>query len=107
METKYKVGDKVKVKSLDWYNSNKDENDEICDGDINFNEFMSENCGKEFEVSYIYPAVGGYLLEGTQWMWANWMFEDKPDINTNKQQILDQIERVQIELDKLRALCNN
>lgn len=31
METKFKEGDVVLIKSLDWYNKNKDENGDIKD----------------------------------------------------------------------------
>ena len=47
METKYKVGDKVKVNSLEWYNFNKNEYGEIINRDINFLEEMSKYYGKE------------------------------------------------------------
>ena len=83
MESKYKVGDKVRIKSLDWYNSNKDENGEILphsDKYLFFLEKMSECCGKEFEVRHVYPDEI-YLLEGTEWMWEDWMLEDKPTFN--------------------------
>ena len=53
MESKYKAGDKVRVKSLVWYNSNKNENGEIVKDYITFLEGMSEYCGKYFEVSYV------------------------------------------------------
>ena len=44
----YKKGDKVKVKSLDWYNANKNREDAIIFGDFLhiFDESMSEFCGK-------------------------------------------------------------
>ena len=52
---KYKVGDKVLIKSLDWYNENKDE-----DGNIDINcEFTfyvdrSKYCGKIFTIIEIF-----------------------------------------------------
>src|SRR5574344_640097 len=101
MESKYKVGDKVRVKSLEWYNSNKDGEGHIDRGTILLLKEMSAYCGKEFEVRYVNPG-GEYFLKGNEWIWEDWMFEDNTDINTNKQQILEQIERVQQELDKLR-----
>lgn len=82
MESRYKVGDKVRVKSLEWYNSNKDEYSEIINGDIGFLEEMSAYCGKEFEVSYVYSNEI-YLLKGNEWCWVDWMFEDNTD-NTAK-----------------------
>ena len=85
MKTKYKVGDKVRVKSLEWYNSNKDENGNVLshsDECLFFPEEMSTYCGKEFEVIYIHPIVG-YFLEGTQWFWADWMFEE--ELSTKEQ----------------------
>ena len=109
MESKYKAGDKVRIKSLDWYNSNKNENGEIIQHSGNylfFIEKMSECCGKEFEVSYVYPNEI-YLLKDADWLWEDWMLEDDLNINTNKQQILKLVERVQAELAELRALCNS
>ena len=80
MESKYKLGDRVRVKSLDWYNSNKNENGEIVKDYITFLEGMSEYCGKYFEVSYVYPNEI-YLLKDADWLWEDWMFEDKPTFN--------------------------
>ena len=43
---KYKAGDKVKIKSLDWYNQNKDAFGFIFCNHICFDEKMTEFCGK-------------------------------------------------------------
>lgn len=107
MESKYKVGDKVRVKSLEWYNFNKDEKGNVLphyDKHLFFPEEMSEDCGKEFEIRYVYSNEI-YLLKGNEWMWEDWMFEEES--KTKEQQVLEQIERVQQEIDKLRLLYNS
>ena len=38
-------------------------------------------------------------------MWEDWMFEEES--KTKEQQVLEQIERVQQEIDKLRLLYNS
>ena len=49
METKFKVGDVVKVKSLDWYNKHKGENGYIIvERNHPFTEEMKKFCGKYF-----------------------------------------------------------
>ena len=58
----YKEGDKVQIKSLDWYNENKDE-----DGEIEFEEFrfvspMSEFCGKILTIDVDFED-GTYLMK--------------------------------------------
>ena len=77
---KYKVGDKVRVKSLDWYNQNKD-----SDGDIYLNDFeksfikeMSAFCGKEATV--VFNLGGEYQIDidNKEWGWYDWMLEDEP-----------------------------
>ena len=110
MESKYKVGDKVRIKSLDWYNSNKDINYNIRKDNQTFLECMSKYCGKEYEIYNVICGINHYvykLYDTDTWCFSDWMFEDELSINTKEQQILNQIERVQAELDKLRALCNN
>ena len=53
-EMKFKVGDVVKVKSLDWYNSNKTENGLIIvECNHPFTEEMKEFCGKYFCINDI------------------------------------------------------
>src|SRR5574344_823144 len=101
MESKYKVGDKVRVKSLEWYNFNKDENGDVLPHDdkhLFFPKEMSEYCGKELEVRCVNPN-GEYFLKGNEWMWEDWMFEEES--KTKEQQVLEQIERVQQEIDDI------
>lgn len=43
---KYKVGDKVRMKSLDWYNTFKDEHGVVDCGQWYFDKKMSRFCGK-------------------------------------------------------------
>ena len=74
MESKYKVGDKVRIKSLEWYNSNKDINNNVRKGGQTFLKEMSEYCGKYFEVSYV-SSNGICHLKGINWCWVDWMFE--------------------------------
>ena len=57
---KYKVGDKVRIKSLDWYNENKDEAGNIRykkDGlayPIFFSKYMSYFCGKTLTIKSVF-----------------------------------------------------
>lgn len=51
---KYKAGDRVRIKSLDWYNENKDETDDIeCSNGIWFYREMSKFCGKVMTISHV------------------------------------------------------
>jgi hypothetical protein len=43
---KHKIGDKVRVKSLDWYNANKNHNGYITGLGETFGDTMSKFCGK-------------------------------------------------------------
>ena len=88
MGSKYKVGDKVRIKSLAWYNSNKDENGDTASGYISFLKVMSAYCGKECEVSYVFPN-GMYYLKGMQWYWADWMLEDNTNNTATPQRKVD------------------
>lgn len=47
----YKIGDKVKIKSFDWYNENKDAFGFIFCNHICFDEKMSEFCGKTVTIA--------------------------------------------------------
>ena len=60
---KYKIGDKVRIKSLDWYNENKASDDEIWCSPYWF--------GKEHSKSAtIAPAtIWGWLLSGAGPFW--------------------------------------
>ena len=42
---RYKIGDRVKIKSLDWYNQNKDQHGRVACGYHVFTEEMSKFCG--------------------------------------------------------------
>lgn len=80
---KYKVGDKVKIKSLEWYNQNKDSYGDIYLNDygISFIKEMSVFCGKEATV--VFDLGGEYQIDidNKKWSWKDWMLEDEPTIS--------------------------
>lgn len=66
------VGDKVKIRSLEWYNQNKDKTD--CIGF--FVPEMAEYCGQEATI--VEAHFKTYLLDidGQGWYWTEEMFEE-------------------------------
>ena len=86
---KYKVGDKVRIKSLDWYNENKDEDGDVpCVCDILFLERMKKYCGKILTISKVYNCTGRYdgkhiyEMEGAKNIdWTEDMIECKVEEN--------------------------
>ena len=75
METKFKKGDIVRVKSLDWYDNNKDEkgNVTVTGYSCSFTKVLSEFCGKCF----IIDEVGdkGIYLDDLPYSFYEWMLE--------------------------------
>lgn len=76
METNFKEGDVVRIKSLDWYNNNKDEN-----GNVNvtgylcsFTKVLSQFCGKCFVIEKV-EDTGGIYLNDLPYVFYEWMFE--------------------------------
>ena len=58
----YKVGDKVRIKNLDWYNNNKDEDGDVPDNTMGV-LFLRENdwcLGKEFIIKEVYHGIEQY-----------------------------------------------
>lgn len=75
----YSPGDKVVIKSIDWYNENKDELGHVKLQDETFVSDMAQYCGCEMTISEVseYPNVYGYYLEEDKehWGWTADMFE--------------------------------
>lgn len=75
---RYKKGDKVRVKSLDWYNANKNPEDAIIFEGFNiFDESMSEFCGKVVTIEHCNTKHNYYDIEedGKVNYWTDEMFE--------------------------------
>lgn len=71
---KHKVGDKVRVKSLDWYNANKNQIGQIqCLSNV-FVEGMSKLCGKLVTINSI--TKHGYYIDEYKYNWSDDMFEE-------------------------------
>ena len=84
---KYKVGDKVRVKSLEWFNANKIVDSyghwsvEVNENDGNKESFVEEMtgyCGKEATIAAIVNDSYSYRIDiggPTGWNWTDSMFE--------------------------------
>lgn len=70
----YKVGDRVRIKSIDWYNKNKDKFSRVwtSDGQIPFEKYMSHFCGKVMTISFVginyYAMIGDFVAHWTDEM---------------------------------------
>ena len=79
-DMKYKVGDRVKIKSLDWYNENKNE-----DGNIRYNhgtayhifftKYMSIFCGETVTIKCVYEKSYYMNETGSCEFWTDEMIE--------------------------------
>lgn len=79
---KYKIGDKVKVKSLDWYNQNKDEFGKVKCGGYVFPYPMTKHCGKTVTIRCINTKDCYYVIyedDGYR-SWTDEMIEGIVDI---------------------------
>ena len=77
---KYKVGDKVRIKNLDWYNQNKDEDDNVpliesTNSDYNFVEAMRGFCGKVMTISSVNSYYYDMAEDDGDYYWTDEMIE--------------------------------
>ena len=73
---KYKEGDKVRIKSLDWYNENKDEYGYVRLGDYLFTPDLAKYCGEEFTISHTTQfTLPTYVMIGNGHEWSDEMIE--------------------------------
>ena len=76
---KYNVGDKVQIKSLDWYNENKDELGNMDCGDVLMTTEKSQFCGKIVTISNVSDVIDAYKIEEDNecYNWTDEMIECK------------------------------
>lgn len=76
METKLKKGDIVRIKSLDWYNNNKDEkgNVTVTGYSCSFTKVLSELCGKCLVIKKV-EDTGDIYLNDLPYVFYEWMLE--------------------------------
>ena len=74
---KYKVGDKVRIKSLDWYYENRDKIGQIDCGNVCFVRNMATLCGKIVSISSILPTLEVYRIkeDDGEFNWTDEMIE--------------------------------
>ena len=72
----YKVGDRVRIKSLEWYNKNKNRYGSVECGFYCFTKEMSAHCGQVMTISNKLQLNGGILImEKDSHFWTNQMIE--------------------------------
>lgn len=95
---KYKVGDKVKVKSIEWYNENKNNHGRIyISNNVIFQPNMSEFCGSILTIKNINIDMSTYVVEENSYHWTDEMFEE-----FTKEWIYDEN-----DIDSLHEVCQS
>lgn len=76
---RYKQGDKVKIKSLDWFKANEYNGQGIYDDVLAFLKMTDECCGKELTIDFIFTDERGtsYIMKEpkVQWRFTDSMIE--------------------------------
>ena len=86
---KYKVGDKVRIKSFDWYYSNSDCMGDIQCGDWYFTISQASYCGKVLTISAICDDF--YMMKGIGHHWTDEMIEGIVDEPQEKMVSLEDV----------------
>ena len=92
---KYKVGDKVRIKSLDWYYKNRDRMDQVDCGNDYFIYSMTPLCEKVVTISSVLPTLKVYRIKEDDGIfnWADEMFEGLVEEGNNMNNI-DKLKRI-------------
>ena len=74
---KYKAGDEVLVKSLDWYYQNRDRMEQVDCGNACFIRSMTKLCEKKVTISSVLPTLEVYRIKEDDgiFTWTDEMFE--------------------------------
>lgn len=93
---KYKVGDKVKIKSLDWFKANEYGGQGMYDDVLAFLKMTDECCGKELTIDFIFADERGtgYIMKEPnvfQWRFTDSMIEGLADEPQEKMVSLDKV----------------
>lgn len=90
---KYKVGDKVRIKSEKWYNSNKNDFGSVELTVDNFVYGMAKYCGMEAKIVGFIGNGNEYLIDidDRYWYWTDDMFEDSTSHIEEKPTISEQM----------------
>ena len=87
---KYNVGDKVKIKGLDWYYSNSDCMGNVNCGDFDFTTLQTSYCGKTLEILYV--CDGFYIMKDIGHHWTDEMIEGIADVEPQEKMVsLEQV----------------
>ena len=104
---KYRPGDKVKIKSLDWYNENKNDFGLIFCNNICFDEKMIEFCGKTVTIvaqrdnKYYFISEDNCLS-----FWSEDMIEGIADESQDKMVSLDKVCEMLRKTDTIHYMEN-
>ena len=107
---KYKVGDKVRIKSLEWYKSakkNKGGHIENSSG-VLFNAEMAIYCGCNAEIIEVRHSSEGQEffkldIDDGNWSWYNWMFDESFSDKGENQTAYDYEQLKEIAIELIRA----
>lgn len=89
-KTKFKVGDKVRIKDIDWYEKNKSKSHgTIACGDKYFEYDMKEWCGKIMTILEVYQTCYIMQEDGAKDLWTDEMIECLVEEETPKFKIND------------------
>ena len=78
---KYKVGDKVKVKSFLWYNENYPDCGGFMLNGVWFTKEMSHYCGEIATITKCNGVCYRIDIDKGVWSWHDWMLEDEPTVS--------------------------
>ena len=92
---KYKAGDKVRIKSLDWYYQNRDRMEQVDCGNACFIRSMTTLCEKIVTISSVLPTLEVYRIkeDGGRYHWTDKMFEKLAEEGNNMNNI-DKLKRI-------------
>ena len=86
-DMKYKTGDKVKIKGLDWYYRNSDCVGNVKCGDFDFTTLQTSYCGKTLEILSVCDDF--YMMKSVGHHWTDEMIECLVDEPQDKMVSLD------------------